>query len=835
MSITSIIEQQIPSFIRDDDVQFSTFLDSYYRFLAESYDVSVNDLKNVSIELVQNETVRSLNSERGEIYHQLLSMKKLRDIDTTTVGLVSNFVSEYMNGVNAPTLDSIRSNMKLMKNFYENKGNENSFRFLFTLLYDQVINISYPFDKVLKLSENEWVKYDFIRVEETAGLSTLLAESVGNTISGNGASGILDSYTRHVIYGDVDKAYYKLILRDFVIGEFQPGTVTGVGTTSLTVMPGLGDVDLADVSGIYPSDKIKIENLPNAQQFGSSLVIDKMKSMTMDEATITTTENGYITFVNDYFTTYELDLDGIEYRIVGQRSGATGIVRDVDSQKRFWVENINGSFLTDYHVDKKGGSELVDIYSYAGVLIGNVRLGRLYSACDMSAVVKVENNGVTKTVINKGKNYKFNPYGYILDNNVYHVVAITGLGKIGEIKIKEMGYDYTQNSLYTIKVGSIDIGDGLWRTTGKEEYYKSMLNTLDGEAKLRDSNYYQEFSYEIFSETSMSVWKHPIKKLVHPAGMELFGREDYVSSPFDLSLTDPKQYYLAQLGIEQAEIENVTFEVFAAQQVEYDPVIWGAGGIGDGFTIPQLSLISNPNINLVSPALTSSVPLYDDSFSKLFFNAFISRLDVAEVDVSETVSTGGLLYTEEFTEDLSEIVSEPEAINIANYETIEFSDDPDFSLLSLPASNDSIYNFNTIEIDMSDGFGYEEISADSVKSGDGQLHKYEDSPDYDLSGTGSSSGSAGGRLVIFSDKYQPGQIGNGKGTGNIGFKTTEIKDAMDLGGEGLGDSDRFMNGSTYTESTIFTSSIPHDLTPPVTTYRGKVHSINYSISPSEMI
>ena len=79
MSIASIVEQQIPSFIRDNsDVPFASFLDSYYRFLSESYAVTLDDLKYTSISLLQNENERSLNSERGEIYHQLTSLKKLR-------------------------------------------------------------------------------------------------------------------------------------------------------------------------------------------------------------------------------------------------------------------------------------------------------------------------------------------------------------------------------------------------------------------------------------------------------------------------------------------------------------------------------------------------------------------------------------------------------------------------------------------------------------------------------------------------------------------------------------------------------------------------------------
>ena len=42
--------------------------------------------------------------------------------------------------------------------------------------------------------------------------------------------------------------------------------------------------------------------------------------------------------------------------------------------------------------------------------------------------------------------------------------------------------------------------------TSTESFFESLINTLDGEAKLRDSNYYQEFSYEIKSQTPMNNW-----------------------------------------------------------------------------------------------------------------------------------------------------------------------------------------------------------------------------------------------------------------------------------------------------------------------------------------
>ena len=851
MPITSIIEQQVPEFIRHDTDghHFLTFLEYYYKFLSKSWDIEIEDIKDASIELLQNETENSLISEKGGIYQQLISLKEMRDIDTAPVSLVSNFVSEYMDGVNAPTLDSIRNNMRLMKNFYENKGNENSFHFLFTLLYDEVINISYPFDKVLKLSENEWVKYDFLRVEETAGLNALLAESIGNTISGNGATGILDSYTRYVVYGNQDKPYYKLILRDFEIGEIQPSTVTGIGNTPLTVMPGLGDVNFSldssgtsiDVANIYPSDRIKIENVISEPQFGASLIIDKMKSMTMDEATITTDKNGYIKFVNDYFTTYEIDIGVNPYRLVGKRSGATAIIRDVDSKHRYWVENIIGTFLTDYQLDEKGGSELVDIYDSIGTKIGNLRLGRLYTACDMTAVVKVENDGTTKTIINKGKNYKFNPRGYIIDNGVYNMVSITGLGKIEKIEIREMGYEYKESNRYKIKVDGVEIGSGIWKSVGKEEYYKSILNTLDGEAKLRDSNYYQEFSYEIFSKTSMSMWKNPVKKLLHPAGMELFGKEDYVSSPFDLSLTDPKQFYLSELGIEPVPIENMTFEVFSAMVMNFTPDTWNSSGFGSVFTLPQISNPSLPVVSTTIANLQTSVPVYDDSNSKIYFNFFNMGMSTLEAESLEILHKNGTLYRENFINEFKETSFGLDSISNPMYELIKFSDTPDFRIFTEDPDNNSFSNYNLRKMDMSERIEYEDIDPNNNKTGNSTIYSFSDFSNTSVLGIGNNFDSLGSKKVFFSDSWSPGESGQGSGIENIGSNKLIIEDIMKIDQSGVGDGSGGIHAWKNIMSDTFIPTIIDDPSPPVITYRNTVHTTTnypdgiYSSHLSEMI
>lgn len=60
--------------------------------------------------------------------------------------------------------------------------------------------------------------------------------------------------------------------------------------------------------------------------------------------------------------------------------------------------------------------------------------------------------------------------------------------------------------------------NGYWTEpeSGKFEYF-------DGDMKIQDSDYYQEYSYEIKSTIAKNVYEEPLKKTVHLAGTKLFG------------------------------------------------------------------------------------------------------------------------------------------------------------------------------------------------------------------------------------------------------------------------------------------------------------------------
>ena len=723
MSIASIVEQQIPSFIRDNsDVPFASFLDSYYRFLSESYTVTLDDLKYTSISLLQNENERSLNSERGEIYHQLTSLKKLRDIDTTTVGLVSNFVSEYMDGVNAPSLDSIRHNMKLMKNFYENKGNENSFHFLFNLLYNEIVTISYPYDKALKLSETFYVKD---RTSVRIGTEIITKENLDNAIDTSIGNGILESYSSEVITSTTDNSatyeYYKLVVKN----------LTGIVSTvkvddvEVSVLNGLNEVVVWDTvagydnSNAYPSEKLEVINdSPPITQYGARIEIDKMTEFELTNSNISgnPVADGRVEIVHDYFTVYEYDdnltktivedltptgepwslnvnqitysqaaafantqmdagvsftYDGVDAVRVNSGDNAftleightiivytgdlhlkgevSGTIAKFENRElnRLWVSNIDGTFLSDYQMNENGGSELVLILDDDGDEIGNLRFDRMYSACISPATVVVKNNSVN--VIQGGKGYIFNPYVKT------EGLSIIGLGEIEKIKVTDMGIGYPSptgwptptifhvesgqnyNQHYIINriispSSKKQIGYGKQGNVATESLIESTtLNTLDGEAKLRDGNYYQEFSYEILSSVPMETWRYPVKKLLHPAGMKLFGKDITVTSPFDLSLTDQFPSWSDYSDGSDSLIEIPTFSEFSGS---------AELTLGTIFSEINWSVVENVSLNAYSTTVNGfndfdSIVNYDDIISETHFASYDSSLAAVG---SETIS-----------------------------------------------------------------------------------------------------------------------------------------------------------------------------------------------------
>ena len=138
-----LVKRQLPEFVREEYPLFISFLEAYYEFLENKQGINKNDL------IVQSKKLR-------EIF----------DVDAS----VDEFENQFFNTF-AKFLpkDSQVDKAFLLKNvlpLYQSKGSEESFKFLFRLLFREEIQIEYPRDSILIASDGKW------QIDNTLKIST---------------------------------------------------------------------------------------------------------------------------------------------------------------------------------------------------------------------------------------------------------------------------------------------------------------------------------------------------------------------------------------------------------------------------------------------------------------------------------------------------------------------------------------------------------------------------------------------------------------------------------------------------------------------------------------
>lgn len=136
---STIVERQLPDFVRSEHPKFVTFLKKYYEWLEQ------NDQINYEVE----------------------RLKESIDIDTAN--------SYYINLLKRDLLPYFPENiladknlfLKLVNNFYKSNGTPDSLKFLFKALYNDSIDIYYPKEDILRTSDGKWVLPLALRIDTT--------------------------------------------------------------------------------------------------------------------------------------------------------------------------------------------------------------------------------------------------------------------------------------------------------------------------------------------------------------------------------------------------------------------------------------------------------------------------------------------------------------------------------------------------------------------------------------------------------------------------------------------------------------------------------------------
>ena len=157
VNIKSLIKNQLPSFVREDHSTFVAFLEAYYEWLDSNPD-----------------KIRTTNQ-----------VDNVFDIDESLELFTEDFQKTYISSfpislaINPETGEKINAR-KLIKNirsFYKAKGIEKSYRFLFRIIYNSDIEIYYPKNYIMNLSDGRWISEKKMYIKPS-GKNSLLGKTI---------------------------------------------------------------------------------------------------------------------------------------------------------------------------------------------------------------------------------------------------------------------------------------------------------------------------------------------------------------------------------------------------------------------------------------------------------------------------------------------------------------------------------------------------------------------------------------------------------------------------------------------------------------------------------
>jgi hypothetical protein len=172
------------------------------------------------------------------------------------------------------------------------------------------------------------------------------------------------------------------------------------------------------------------------------------------------------------------------------------------------------------NLDANIDTSLVDVELEVGTIasLKNINPGEGYA---IDPIVSIIEPLVYEFKILENGHYK--GFNSIVDTNAGYA---NGIVTAVEIIDSGFGYDKNQdvnltlsNNQYSVSgITVVDlngIGKGYWKDN------KSFISDL---MYLQDSDYFQNYSYEILASRMLNTYENYIRDLVHPAGMKLFGR-----------------------------------------------------------------------------------------------------------------------------------------------------------------------------------------------------------------------------------------------------------------------------------------------------------------------
>lgn len=278
--------------------------------------------------------------------------------------------------------------------------------------------------------------------------------------------------------------------------------------------------------------------------------------------------------------------------------------------------------------------------------------------------------GKSWPILGISTNYNSKTYGL---NAVVDSTVEFGVGRIKEVKVVDSGYNYIEGKYKDVNEADVEVlltsGEvgavGVVKISGEGNtggYWSSLDSHLNGYVidksketpltsyydsgkRIQDSDYYQEFSYEIQSKIDINTYEKSLKDLVHLSGTKVFGKFNYEDIT-KVSL-DASRIYIEDLVIPKAD-EGVVIDPVIQDPVTppANPVlggnpnygVWatqGAWTLTPGQILPENTNVTNvitiPNAipgTTVEVTASGTIDVNDFSPSSTFYSGLTQTLTI---------------------------------------------------------------------------------------------------------------------------------------------------------------------------------------------------------------
>ena len=504
-----LVQRQIPQHIREEYPLFVKFIQAYYDYLYEQqlFDIeSIHDIEEVANLAAQDELYNSF---------------------------IDKFKYELAKSFPIHMVDDKALVFKHLREFYLSRGSEESFKFLFRVLFNKSADIFYPSSQMLRVSDGKWEQDTAIFIKPV--IQTDLGDIAGSFVKITLSSGrVIDTYIKRIVRYS-SEIYEVFITREHA-SEIAAGNIFEI-TNDLD--------DVAIDSAVYDGVNVTVSYTPSNHTIAVGDVVtitdsDHDGSYVVTEATATTFGFAYVSTdynwlrkgtirinkttsvilpcpskvsvfrggsgfkIGDIFSLKTQKGNGCVVKILktATENGLTGVIKNIQVI----------SFGLDYETTFYSYLSSSDVVSPE--YIHPIKLGASYP--DPGDPTYTENSG---GFADSGWMSRHEYFYY--DDSIPAAAPVSRYYANPSYTGTIVNQFYTDNTIAedeTIAIIKIELG-GVAKYPG---YYRNNDGFISDIMYIQDGLYYQTFSYVIRVEEELSKYVNIIKALVHPVGMKVF-------------------------------------------------------------------------------------------------------------------------------------------------------------------------------------------------------------------------------------------------------------------------------------------------------------------------